>query len=468
MISKLNSLVDSYKENIISDTQKLISFNSVCNESDKKDQPFGEQIASALECVLTIAEEMGFSTRNVDGYMGEIDWGSSGKKIGVIAHIDIVPAGEGWTYPPFAGQVVDGKLYGRGAIDDKGPLVAVLYAMKAIKESGLPSSNSIRFLIGCDEESGFRCIKHYLTHENQPWGGFSPDGEFPVIFGEKGIFRFECKKAWGDQKKDNNQFTIVNISGGTRLNVVPEQASAVLKGNKKLFDLAKQAIDKYNPEKRLSLKQKGDQLIVAAQGASTHSSMPWQGVNANNILVNYLCKLPLGPKVADQYIKSLADYFTDGYYGESLGIAANNEVFGKLTLSLGLLKADSFGGTASFDLRYPDLDKRNSIWGKISAVCEEQSFELNQLQDKPGLYVPQESDLIQSLLKAYQETSGRHENPITIGGGTYCRSLDNFVAFGPLFPGQKELAHERDEYIDVDDLLLCSKIYAQALYSLTM
>ena len=131
-----------------------------------------------------------------------------------------------------------------------------------------------------------------------------------------------------------------------------------------------------------------------------------------------------------------------------------------------MLHADSEGGNASFDLRYPNLDERETLWQKIAKVCEARSLKLTLLQDKPGLYIPQDSEMIQCMLKAYRETSGRKESPVTIGGGTYCRALKNFVAYGPLFPGQKELAHERDENIGVDDLILCTKIYTQALYSL--
>lgn len=465
MIVQLNEIIDRYKDDIIRDTQKLIAFNSIFEESKVAGQPFGPYIERALEYVLKIAEDMGFGTCNVDGYMGEIDYGTNGKKIGVIAHVDIVPAGEGWTYPPFSGKIVDGKLYGRGSIDDKGPLIATLYALKAIKESGFPCSNHVRFLIGCDEESGFRCIKYYLTKKEQPWGGFSPDGEFPVIFGEKGIYRFECSGEWkSSQSKDS--FSIVEISGGTRMNVVPEKAKAKLIGDEQLFSFAQKVLLDYNPENRLTLKQDGKQLIVTAQGVSAHSSMPWQGVNANNLILNFLNRLPLAPTVAKDYINSLAVLFAEGYEGKNLGIASSNEIFGQLTLSLGLLHIDSNMGSASFDLRYPNLAEREDLWQKISTTCKLHSLELKLLQDKPGLHIPKDSKIVQSLLRAYQETSRRNEEPKTIGGGTYCRALKNFVAYGPLFPGQKELAHERDEYIGVDDLILCAKIYSQALYSL--
>lgn len=465
MVEMLNRIIDSYKDDIIHDTQKLIAFNSIYEESSDPSQPFGPKIAAALDCALNMGTQMGFKTRNVDGYMGEIDYGTRGKKIGIITHIDIVPAGEGWTYPPFKGRVVDGKLYGRGSVDDKGPLVASLYAMKAIKKSGLSCQNHVRLLIGCDEESGMRCVKHYLTKEEQPWGGFSPDGEFPVIFGEKGIFRFRCDDTWDDANGED-KFSIVRINGGTRMNVVPETAHAILRSNTQLLKSARQTLNEYNPQGRISLSQNGEQLIIKAQGVSAHSSMPWQGVNANNLLLNYIRRLPITPAAAQKYIHSIADLFADGYEGNGLGIACNDEVFGALTLSLGVLQVDKNSGSASFDLRYPNLDERETLWQNIVTACKKCSLKLIQLQDKPGLYIPKDSEMVKCLLKAYRETSGRTEEPITIGGGTYCRTLKNFVAYGPVFPGQKELAHERDEYISIDDLILCTKIYAQALFSL--
>ena len=465
MVERLSEIIASYKEAIIRDTQRLIAFESVYEKSERKDQPFGAAIAAALDCSLEIASDLGFRTRNVDGYMGEVDFGTDGKKIGIIAHIDVVPAGEGWSYPPFEGRVVEGKLYGRGASDDKGPLVASLYAMKAIKDSGLPIKNHVRLLIGCDEESGMRCIQYYLDKEEQPWGGFSPDGEFPVIFGEKGIYRFRCDSTWADTKV-RGRFSLIKIEGGTRANVVPESATAVLSGNEKLFELAQKELAQFDHEDRLALSRDGDQLVIKVRGQSAHASMPWQGINANNLLLNFLRRLPLAPAAVEQYIYSLADLFADGYQGTNLGIACSDEIFGELTLSLGVLQADSQGGSASFDLRYPNLDQREQLWQKIAAACASRSLTVTLEQDKPGLYVPQDSPMIQCLLKAYHKVSGRQDEPITIGGGTYCRTLNNFVAYGPVFPGQKQVAHERDEYISIDDLMLCAEIYTQALYSL--
>ena len=223
MEAVLNELMASYRDEIVDITKSLISYPSVYEDSNNVNEPFGKPINDALNAILAIASDMGFTVCNYDGYVGTIQWGSTGRQIGILSHIDVVPAGEGWTYPPFTGTEVNGRLYGRGAVDDKGPMVAALFAMKAIKESQLPVKNHIRHIIGTDEESGMRCLKYYLDREEAPWGGFSPDAEFPVIHAEKGILRFEVVDNW-ERHKSSNGITLLELNGGTRVNVVPSQA----------------------------------------------------------------------------------------------------------------------------------------------------------------------------------------------------------------------------------------------------
>ncbi|ATW28555.1 dipeptidase PepV [Candidatus Formimonas warabiya] len=461
----LNRIIDGCQDELLATVQRLIAFNSVYEESKDPQAPFGAPIAAALEEALAVGRNMGFATKNLDGYAGIIDYGAGGKMIGVLSHIDIVPAGEGWTYPPFAGKVVDGKLFGRGSIDDKGPLVASLFAMKAIKESGLPVQNRLRHIIGTDEETGFRCIQYYLSKEEKPWGGFSPDGEFPVIHGEKAIIRFTIQQDWPWEKEPAG-LTIREVKGGTRVNVVPAEASVELWGDQADLMTLNAFIEACPHKDALSLMQERGFFVVRAKGQSAHSAQPWNGINAINLLLGFLRDLKPMPQRAEKYICALADLFADGYQGEKLGISCADDISGPLTLSLGVLTISPEGGKAAFDLRFPIHADKEDIWGKIVAACRQRGLEPVMVQDKAPLYVPKDASLVQTLWKVYQEMTNRSEEPVVIGGGTYCRAMENFVAYGPVFPGQRELAHEIDEYITVEDLMLCTKIYAQALYLL--
>lgn len=461
----LNRLIDSYQDELVKTVQQLISFDSVYQESNDPKAPFGENIAAALEETLHIGRNMGFATKNLDGYVGIIDFGEEGKMVGILSHIDIVPAGDGWTYPPFAGEVADGKLFGRGSVDDKGPMVASLFAMKAIKESGLPIQNRLRHIIGTDEETGFRCIQYYLTKEEKPWCGFSPDGEFPVIYGEKAIIRFTIQKDW-QPDIEPSLLTIKEIKGGLRVNVVPAEASAKLWGNQADLDRIKALMKVYPQKDALSLTEEGGFFVIKATGQSAHSSQPWYGINGINLLLGFLKELKLAPLGAAEYIDALADLFADGHEGKNLGIACSDSISGPLTLSLGVLHVSPDGGKATFDLRFPIHADKEDIWQKIVAACRMRNLAPVIIQDKPPLYVPKDSPLVQHLWEVYRQVTNRWEEPVVIGGGTYCRAVENFVAYGPVFPGQKELAHETNEFISIEDLMLCAKIYAQALYRL--
>jgi len=461
----LNRLIDGYQDELIETVQRLISFDSVYEESNDPNAPFGAKIAAALEETLNIGRNMGFATKNLDGYAGIIDFGEKGKMVGILSHIDVVPAGNGWTYPPFAGKVIDGKLFGRGSVDDKGPMVACLFAMKAIKESGLPIQNRLRHIIGTDEETGFRCIQYYLTKEEKPWGGFSPDGEFPVIHGEKAIIHFTIKKDW-QFENEPSLLTLIELKGGSRVNVVPSEASAKLRGNKSDLAIIKALMESYPQRDALSLTKEGDFFFIKATGQSAHSSQPWNGINAINILLGFLKELKFAPWCAAEYIYALADIFGDGYEGKNVGIACSDSISGPLTLSLGILNISPDGGEAAFDMRFPIHANKEDIWHKIEAACRIRGLEPVIIQDKAPLYVPKDSPLVQDLWEVYRRMTNRSEAPVVIGGGTYCRAMENFVAYGPVFPGQKELAHETNEFISVEDLMLCAKIYAQALYML--
>ena len=210
---------------MISTLQELIAIPSVKADPAGADAPFGREIARALEYVLAWGERHGFTTKNLSGYAGHLEYGTGEELVGVLVHLDVVPAGEGWRFPPFSGTVADGKIYGRGANDDKGPAVAVMYALKALKESGVKLGKKIRIIFGCDEESGWQCMEHYFKHERKPDYGFTPDAYFPLINSEKGQMALKFE---GRATADGDGVVLLAFTGGTRRNVVPESAEAVL------------------------------------------------------------------------------------------------------------------------------------------------------------------------------------------------------------------------------------------------
>lgn len=468
MESVLNDIIDASSADIIAFTQELIGYDSTYSEDahGRANAPFGNGVADALEAALSKAAGMGFTVKNVDGYAGIVDMGCSGDLMGAMAHIDIVPAGDGWMYPPFSGTVADGKLYGRGSLDDKGPLVATLYAMKAVLQSGLPIRNRFRLIIGTDEEIAFRGLAYYLTKEPALKGGFSPDGEFPAIYGEKGGLQLHCDAAWSPDSATDTAFHIVGMDAGIRINVVPDYAQVVLRGNSQLHALALAKLREEPNSARYAVDRDGERITISATGVSAHAATPWDGDNAICALLRYLSKLPLTPQAAEDYIRAMSDLFAASYDGSDAGVACRDDISSPLTLCLTMLKLGPEGASGRFDLRYPLSKTKDEIFTALKAAASARGLAICLDRVNKPLYVPLDNPMMQSLLTAYYETTGRSEPPITIGGGTYCREMENTVAFGPVFPGEKELAHERDEYMTLDNLITCAKIYAQAIYAL--
>lgn len=190
---EINKIIEELKDDLIDSTAELVKIKSIEDEA-KEGKPYGEGVASALEKALEISEKLGFETVNVDGYVGYAEYGEGDEYVGVLGHLDLVPEGDGWKYPPYGAEIHDGKMYGRGTTDDKGPIMAALYGLKAIKESKLPLSKKVRILFGTNEETGSKEIEHYLEKEKPPVLGFTPDAEYPIIYAEKGITIFDVVK----------------------------------------------------------------------------------------------------------------------------------------------------------------------------------------------------------------------------------------------------------------------------------
>lgn len=463
MERKIDELVKSYREDMIQSLEELVSIPSVINlENAGEGAPFGMEIRSALDWLMKLAGELGFEARDYDGYAAAVDFGTEGKEVGILSHIDVVPPGNGWTKNPFVPEIVNGKMYGRGTIDDKGPLVASLYAMKAVKESGLPIRNHVRHIIGCDEETGHRCIKYYLTKEKGPDLGFSPDGMFSVIHAEKGILRFRIQT--NRKLPDTKELSVIRIAGGTVVNAVPNIAEVWLGG-------PREQLEEVQKEFRIkaaegSAEMEGDVLHLTFPGVSAHAMQPWLGENAILSMIRFLKELPFGDPKTREYFQNLDILFGDGWEGRNLGVACQDQLSGRLSMNLGILNVEGENTELKVDVRCPVHIDLDTVWKTICLTCEKYGFQPEYWQKRPPLYVPKDARLVQILLDVYEDVTGKREEAITIGGGTYCRDVENFVSFGPVFPGEPELAHEADEFIDLDQMVECARLYAQALYRL--
>jgi len=456
----------NYQDDIIDSLRDILQYNSI-QEDPEPGQPFGEEVDKCLNRTLELAEELGFKTGNIDGYAGYAEIGEGEEMLGILCHLDIVPAGDDWSYPPFAGKIVDGKMYGRGTLDNKGPAIASLYAMKVIQDLDIKLNKRVRLILGCNEESGWEGINYYKEHAEMPEIAFSPDAEFPVIHAEKGILIFNLNKELTDHENtESGRITVKSITGGNAPNMVPDRAKAILEGE---FDYLSNELDKYNNswDGELNLTKLDQGLELVAKGISAHGSMPQDGLNAISHLINFLVDLDLTEDSRTEFLNQYADLIGLNYFGENIGCQMTDEVSGPLVFNVGQIELDAQKAKVVVNIRYPVQSSAEEVFTGMEAKLKSTGWKLEKGEHKEPLYVEKDSELVKSLMKVYQEETGDHDaTPIAIGGGTYARAVEKAVAFGPLFPGQPELAHQKDEYIGVDDLIKNTVIYANAIAAL--
>jgi len=464
---ELGKIIDSFKDNIIKSTQDILKIRSVEGEG-KEGMPFGEDVNKALEYSLSLSEDLGFEVKNFEGYAGHADIGQGEKTVGILVHLDVVPEGEGWKYPPYGGEIHNDKIYGRGAIDDKGPAIATLYAMKAIKDSGLAIKNKIRIIFGTNEETGWEGVKYYFSKVKAPDLAFTPDADFPVIHGEKGIMVFKLKQRFDEGCSGN--ISIRKIEGGSRPNMVPDSAIAVLDiSENTIKDSLKKQLEGFRNKTgyEIFIEDNNTDIKIISKGISAHGSTPGAGKNAISQLLAFLGEVvPCKCGICD-FINIYNEKIGMEYNGESIGVNFEDDISGKLTFNVGIIKVDEKEADVTINIRYPIKYSSLDVYREMKEVLKGTNVEVIEGEDMKPIYVDKDNFLVQKLMKVYREETGdENSEPITIGGGTYARAMNNAVAFGPLFPGQEELAHQKDECIAIDDLIKITKIYAKALYEL--
>ena len=455
----LKDRIENLQSQMIEVLKELVRFESVQGPA-KPGAPYGTENAKCLNRMLEICAEAGLRTHNMDGHMGWAEFGEGEEMIAVATHLDVVAGGDGWTVcQPFEPTIKDGKMFGRGTMDNKGPGVISLFALKALMDEGFEPKRRIRLMFGCDEENGSSCMKYYCQNGGEiPVAGFTPDASFPLIQGEKGHMKLTLSKSF-EQKEG---WKLLAIEGGVAANVVPRYAKAELE----VSDDAKEYLKE---EKDIHITIEGNRAIVEADGVSAHASTPWNGENAIGRLCLYLQKLPLNKELKNA-ISFVAEKLGMESTGETLGINFSDEPSGPVTLNLGMisLKAEDDKAKISIvlDSRCPVTYGYDDLVPVIKAVFTSAGWKVAGESWSNSIYQADDSEIVKKLLSVYKEVTGDASKGYCIGGGTYAKDLPNILAFGAEKEGAEHFIHGADEYIYLDQLKECTLIYAKAMKAL--
>lgn len=396
----------------------LLAINSVAYADADEQHPYGKSVSQALEYVLKLGEELGMRTVNRDGKIAWIEIGEGEEIVGILGHLDIVPIGEGWTHNPL-GEICGDKLYGRGTSDDKGPTLAALFAMKELLDAGEKLNRRVRLILGqCEEVGEWTDMQYYCEHEQLPVFGFTPDAEFPAIYGEKGIMRFELSLPVAESGLDKAE-------GGDAGNMVPGWARAECGG-----------------------------VQYAAEGVSAHASTPEKGLNAISKLME-----TLPGKFAEFYNRHIGY----DYNGGKMGCGFEDEASGKLTLNAGTLRTEDGLLKLVLDIRCPVTFTLEQVQGAIEAACAPYGIAVENTAYTPSVYMDKNGKVITTMIDVYREITGDMTEPMVIGGGTYARAMPGIVAYGMLQPHREGTEHQKDEYVFLEDLYQAKDIYRIAI-----
>ncbi|MEE3432076.1 MAG: Sapep family Mn(2+)-dependent dipeptidase [Candidatus Enteromonas sp.] len=451
-MANFKKLAKQYEENAILALQEFVAKNSVYDEkSITPDAPYGKGVKSALDYIAKLGNDFGFKVDKCDGHATELTYGEgNGPLIGIYAHSDVVPATGKWTYPPFSAKIVgegkEAKMYGRGTSDDKGPLIAALYACKLLKDNGLVDNYRIRLVAGGDEERGSSCLRYYFHDLKKPASdyGFTPDADFPLIYAEKGMV--------GDTfaKRKIDLSPIIAMDGGVVRNAVCDKLVVTIAADKKLKDAWKAELG--------DLSDCGKIFILTFKGKSAHGSTPELGENAALKAFTFL-----GGLYKNKFLTNLAKIFED-CHGKGFGGYSNSKELGESTYNIGIVKYMNGEFSFSIDYRYGEEAKPEEAIANLKKAAE---MDVDVAAYVPYLLYDKKSPLVSTLMKSYKRmTLKLFDKPLAIGGGTYAKEAPNCVAYGSAFKNHPGDIHSPNEYIYINDFTAQIAIYADAIYSL--
>ena len=470
---KMNERIQELRPQMIDALKELIKCRSLQEEA-QPGAPFGSETARCLEKALEISKNLGFRTYNMDGYVGWAEYGEGDEMVAVLCHLDVVPEGDGWTVcEPYDPVVKDGNLYGRGAIDNKGPCVASLFGMKALMDEGFVPDRRIRLIFGCNEETGSGDIHYYRTHGGEiPVAGFTPDANYPLVNGEKGYMNLGFEKTL----VQNGPWKLVSIEGGAASNIVPQYCKAVLNVDADIdardivLSVENAFVDNEafneNIFWKLESNASGSVVTIEAKGISAHASLPQFGENAIGRMCLFLKNLPLNCEATN----FIADKIGMEHTGKSLNVDLWDEPSGPLTLNMGIISSylneENVVIRVLLDSRCPVTFQKEDLIPVLKTQFEGAGWTTYQEGWANPLYQSLESESVQKLLKAYRDVTGDDSPAMCIGGGTYAKSMPNIMAFGPCRKGIDNREHGADEFIILDDMMQDAEIYARAMQAL--
>lgn len=464
MEERLFKFIEDNRDNIVDDLIDLISIPSITGS---------DEVEKALDKYINKAENYGLHSSTIlDKKIGLIDIGRGDETIGVLVHLDVVPEGDSrkWTVNPFRGILNQGYIWGRGALDNKGPCIAVLYALLAVKSLGMEFKTKIRIIVGTQEESGWKDIELYKKNYALPDYGFTPDGEFPINNREKGYADVLLTFSAGEKK---GELELIEICGGTAENTIPDHAYAVIRGNQNTIKYYAQKYNSCFLESNISLEYDDDMAKVICTGKACHSSMPENGVNAIGELCCFLHSLPLGQNALSKLTDFIIHYIYHDYYGVRLGfenrlLFFNGEYMGKTVLSPTIVRTKNKKACLNINIRtaYGTDEKA------LSTVFDKHSSEYDysyQIKDYlQPLYVKRDLPFLNSMCYSYEKVTGEECEYLLAYGSSYAKAMPNIVNFGPIFPDDEDTCHQPDERISVENLIKCCKIYALALAKMAL
>jgi len=444
---EVKQFINENIENMKADLKALVAFNS---EYSNDVLPFGSTNRKVLDKAIELMEEKGLKTTNLDYYCGYGQVGEGDKTIGVIAHIDIVPAGKGWSHDPFDMIEKDGYLYGRGVSDDKGAAVASMYALKYLIQENYPFTKKVRLILGCNEETGSECVKYYVKKEGHIDYGFTPDGDFPGIYAEKGM-------VGGTIVGHNSK--IIDIKGGDVSNAVCKHVECVVENGSFDENKFKAYLDEHNIKYNIEVN---DKTTLIVEGKAAHASTPDLGVNA----FAYLMQALYNADFNDSFVTWFDKYFKLTVHGEILGFEDLKDDVSNTSINFGVIMKKENDVIASLDMRFPVKTTKD----KCLALLEKTKEAENEFVFRGGcepLYFDINSPFIQALKKAYVDVTGDTKTEMeAIGGGTYAKAINNCIAFGCEFPGADNHIHDVDEKLSVEEFKQQVELYVQAIKNL--